>query len=131
MGKSHHYLGASGSGMVMKLMGNLLVAAQAVALAESVAMAKQAGLEKEAVLGVFKSALFASGMVELSAPFMFDDSHEPFFHLKNLCKDARLIQGAAAELGVPLPAMSSNAEILALATGRGSGNRTRRRCTLG
>ena len=67
MGKSHHYLGASGSGMVMKLMGNLLVAAQAVALAESVAMAKQAGLEKEAVLGVFKSALFASGMVELSA----------------------------------------------------------------
>ncbi len=77
--KSHHYLGASGSGMVMKLMGNLLV----VALAESVAMAKQAGLEKE------------------------------------------------AGLGVPLPAMSSNAEILALATGRGSGNRTRRRCTRG
>ena len=83
MGKAHHYLGASGSGIVMKLMGNLLVAAQAVAPAESVAMAKQAGLEKE------------------------------------------------AELGVPLPAMSSNAEILALATGWGSGNRTRRRCTRG
>ena len=52
---------------------------------------------------------------------MFDDSHEPFFHLKNLLKDARLIQGAAAELGVPLPATLSNAEILALATGAGFG----------
>ena len=46
-----HYIGASGAGATMKLIGNLLVAAQLASLGEALALARRAGLDGEAVVG--------------------------------------------------------------------------------
>ena len=58
-----HYIGSSGAGATMKLIGNLLVAAQMVSLGEALALARRAGLDGEALAGVFDVTDYSSGLI--------------------------------------------------------------------
>ena len=55
-----HYIGASGAGATMKLIGNLLVAAQLASLGEALALARRAGLV---------AASFVETMLHNCAPY--------------------------------------------------------------
>jgi 3-hydroxyisobutyrate dehydrogenase-like beta-hydroxyacid dehydrogenase len=55
-----HYMGEAGNGARMKLVGNLLVAAQLQSLGDALTLARRSGLDLEDVLGVFDVTDFRS-----------------------------------------------------------------------
>jgi len=60
IGETVHYMGDSGKGSAMKLVGNLIVAAQLQALGEAMVLATKAGLDPQDVLGVLNVTDFRS-----------------------------------------------------------------------
>ncbi|HKN28588.1 MAG TPA: NAD(P)-dependent oxidoreductase [Roseiarcus sp.] len=99
-----HHIGASGAGATMKLIGNLLVAAQMVSLGEALALARRAGLDGEAVVRVFDVTDYSSGLIRGVSRASLRNDFSPSFYLRHMLKDVRLIEDLARRLAVPLPA---------------------------
>ncbi len=116
-----HYLGGSGSGASMKLIGNLLVAAQMESLGEALSLAAKAGLDGAAVMGVFDVADYSSLLIRNVGRATLARDFAPSFYLKHMLKDARLIGDYAKSLNVPLPVSSAIAELYQAALNAGYG----------
>jgi len=102
-----HYMGPGGSGVRMKLVGNLVVASQLLALGEALTLAAKAGLDLQKVLGVLKVTDFRSPIFDGVGPSVLADDYSPSFALKLMQKDGRLIQAFAANLVVPVPSVEA------------------------
>lgn len=106
-----HYLGGPGSGASMKLVGNLLVAAQMASLGEALSLAAKAGLDGAALMGVLDVADYSSPLIRNVGRATLRRDFAPSFYLKHMLKDARLIGDYARMLNVPLPVSSAIAEL--------------------
>lgn len=104
-----HLMGPGGSGVRMKLVGNLVVASQLLALGEALTLAKSAGLDLSKVLDVLKVTDFRSPIFDGVGPSVLADDYSPSFALKLMQKDSRLIQSFATGLGVPVPSVTAAA----------------------
>jgi len=104
---SVHYMGPSGNGTRMKLVGNLIVAAQLEALGESLSLASKAGLDLHDVLGVLKVTDFRSPIFDGVGAAVVEGDYSPSFALKLMLKDARLVTAFADRLGVAVPATTA------------------------
>lgn len=104
-----HHVGPGGAGVRMKLVGNLVVASQLLALGESLTLAAKAGLDLHKVLEVLKVTDFRSPIFDGVGPSVLADDYSPSFALKLMQKDSRLIQAFADELGVAVPGVSAAA----------------------
>jgi len=100
--KSVHHMGDTGTGAAMKLIGNNIVAAEFIALAEGLALARRSGVKLEAVPGVLKEVDYGSGLLVGNATSSIKNDYTPFFYLKHMLKDARLINDFARETNVPI-----------------------------
>lgn len=98
-----HYMGLGGSGARMKLVGNLIVAAQLEAIGESLALAQSAGLNLHDVLDVFRVTDFRSPIIDGVGAAVVAGDYSPSFALKHMLKDARLVTAFAERLNVPVP----------------------------
>ena len=87
----------------MKLIGNLLVAAQMVSLGEALALARRAGLDGEALVGVFDVTDYSSGLIRGVSRASLRNNFGPSFYLRHMLKDTRLVEDRARCLAVPLP----------------------------
>ena len=92
-----HHIGPSGAGATMKLIGNLLVAAQLASLGEALALARRAGLDGEAVVGVFDVTDYSSGLIRGVSRASLRNDFSPSFYL------AAHAQGRAADRGSGAP----------------------------
>ncbi len=119
---SVHHLGGTATGATMKLVGNLLVAAQMASLGEALALARKGGLDGAAVMGVLDVTDFSSALIRGVGRASLAGDYSPHFYLKHMLKDARLIGEAAKDLGVPLPATSSIAQLYQAALNQGLGD---------
>ncbi|MCC5949712.1 MAG: NAD(P)-dependent oxidoreductase [Nitriliruptoraceae bacterium] len=117
-----HHMGGPGDGARMKLVGNLLVASQLQALGEAMSLARKAGLDLRAVLGVLAVADFRTPIYDGVGAAMLEDDYSPDFALHLMHKDARLIGGFAADLGVPVPATTATAATIERAVEAGYGD---------
>ncbi len=117
-----HYLGANGAGTSMKLIGNLLVAAQMASLGEALALARKAGLDGNAVMGVLDVADYSSALIRGVGRASLASDFRPSFFLRHMLKDTRLIADFARQLGVPLPATATIAELYQAAVNQGLGD---------
>jgi 3-hydroxyisobutyrate dehydrogenase-like beta-hydroxyacid dehydrogenase len=88
----------------MKLIGNLLVAAQMPSLGEALTLARKAGLDGGAVMGVLDVTDYSSPPIRGVGRATLAGNYEPSFFLRHMLKDARLISDFARNLEVPLPA---------------------------
>lgn len=116
-----HYMGESGSGAKMKLVGNLIVAAQLEALGESLTLAKKAGLNLSDVLGVLKVTDFKSPIFDGVGAAVVAGDYSPSFALKWMLKDANLVVAFAERLGAPVPATRSTRTTIEKAIAEGWG----------
>ncbi|WP_372592973.1 NAD(P)-dependent oxidoreductase [Actinotalea sp.] len=116
-----HHMGPNGSGARMKLVGNLLVAAQLHALGESLALARSAGLDLSRVLEVLAVTDFRSPIFDGVGPMVLDGDYSTSFALRLMLKDARLIQEFAAQVGAPVPGVDLAEGTIAAAVDRGYG----------
>lgn len=119
LGESVHYMGASGQGAAMKLVGNLVVASQLEALGEALVLAVKAGLDPKDVLGVLKVTDFRSPIFDGVGQALVRRDFSTSFALKHLLKDTNLISRFAAELKAPTPGAAAARETVKSAMNHG------------
>lgn len=116
-----HYMGDAGSGAKMKLVGNLIVAAQLEALGEALTLAKNAGLDLSDVLGVLHVTDFKSPIFDGVGAAVLAGDYSPSFALKWMLKDANLVATFADRLNSPIPGTMATRATIAEAVGEGWG----------
>jgi 3-hydroxyisobutyrate dehydrogenase-like beta-hydroxyacid dehydrogenase len=121
LSETTHYMGVNGQGASMKLVGNLLVAAQLEALGEAMVLATRAGLDPEDVLGVLHVTDFKSPIFDGVGGTLIRRDFETNFALKLMLKDANLIARFAQDLNVPVPAAAATREVIKGAINKGWG----------
>ncbi len=121
LSETTHYMGGTGKGTSMKLVGNLLVAAQLESLGEAMVLATKAGLSPEDVLGVIKVADFTSPILVGVGGSLIRRDFEVSFALKHMLKDAKLISQFTSELNTPAPATAATLETIKAAVNHGWG----------
>jgi 3-hydroxyisobutyrate dehydrogenase-like beta-hydroxyacid dehydrogenase len=121
LSETTHYMGVNGQGASMKLVGNLLVAAQLEALGEAMVLATRAGLDPEDVLGVLHVTDFKSPIFDGVGGMLIRRDFETNFALKLMLKDANLIARFAQDLNVPVPAAAATREVIKGAINKGWG----------
>ena len=122
MGREWVYMGASGNGATIKLVVNLVLALNRMALAEGLTLGKKAGLDPLQTLEVLKESAAGSKCMDQKGYRMVREQFlPPIGTLATHYKDVRLMLDLGARLDCPLPLLSLNAQALAseIAKGRG------------
>ncbi len=111
-----HHMGPGGSGAVMKLVNNLIVAVQATGLAEGLTLAERAGLNMEQVASLITSSSPGSPFVKAVVPRMLArDRSQTHFALRWMRKDLTYALRLADDLGVPMPTVAIAREMYRMA----------------
>ncbi|MBR8840203.1 MAG: NAD(P)-dependent oxidoreductase [Stigonema ocellatum SAG 48.90 = DSM 106950] len=116
-----HYLGDTGKGTSMKLIGNSIVATQIQALGEAMILATKAGLNPKDVLDVLHVVDFRSPIFDGIGKMLVNRDFTPSFALKHMLKDANLIARFAQDLNSPMPAAGLVRETIKAAVNQGWG----------
>ncbi len=119
--KSVHHMGETGAGAAMKLIGNNIVAAEFIALAEGLALARRSGVKLEAIPGVLKDVDYGSGLLVGNATSSIKNDYTPFFYLKHMLKDTRLVGDFAREVNVPVYSGGTANQVFQAAANQGLG----------
>ncbi|MDF5731784.1 MAG: NAD(P)-dependent oxidoreductase [Rhizonema sp. PD38] len=121
LSETTHYLGDSGKGASMKLIGNSIVATQIEALGEAMILATKAGLNPKDVLDVLHVVDFRSPIFDGIGKTLVERDFTPSFALKHMLKDANLIARLAQDLNSPTPAAALVRETIKTAVNQGWG----------
>lgn len=114
------HLGPNGSGALMKLINNMMVAAQAAVLAEGLLLAEQAGLDMDQVVPLIINGAPGSPIVKGKAARMVaHDYSDTQFALRWMHKDTTYAMRAAGEYNVPMPTVAAAREVFQLARNAG------------
>jgi 3-hydroxyisobutyrate dehydrogenase-like beta-hydroxyacid dehydrogenase len=105
LGQAVHYFGKNGNAVVMKLVGNLIVALELEALAEGLVLAQKAGLDLNTVMEIVKVADFRSPLLVSNGQNILKRDFSTSFALELMLKDAGLIEKFAKSLRSPIPAL--------------------------
>ena len=114
------HMGANGTGANTKLVVNLVLSLNRMALAEGLTLAVKAGLDQAQMLKVLQQSAAASRAMEQKGERMVRRNFlKPASTLKTSYKDSRLILGLGAKLDCPLPMMSLYVQALASEVSKG------------
>lgn len=100
-GKTITHVGPVGSGQLVKLVNQMLVVVNQLAVSEALVFAEAAGLDLEATLQAVTGGAAGSWMLANRGPQMIARDWRPGFTIDLQQKDLRLVLEAADELGVP------------------------------
>ncbi len=103
MGKRITRVGGSGAGQFTKLVNQIIVVGNTLAMAEGLVFAAKAGLDLEKVLEAVSAGAAGSWMLSNRGPQIIHDDFRPGFTVRLQQKDVRLVLEAAREMGTPLP----------------------------
>ncbi|HHY46482.1 MAG TPA: NAD(P)-dependent oxidoreductase [Firmicutes bacterium] len=121
LSETTHYMGGTGMGTSMKLVGNLIVAFQLEALGEAMILATKAGLCPHDVLGVLHVTDFRSPIFDGVGQALVKRDFSTNFALRLMLKDANLISRFAQDLNSPIPALAVIRETIKFAVNQGWG----------
>lgn len=102
MGSNIHHVGPSGSGTVVKLVNQLLVAINMSAVAEATAFGVKAGADPQALLDVLRSSFGGSAMLVRALPLVMERQFAGGTPVDLILKDLGLIHAVGKELDVRL-----------------------------
>jgi 3-hydroxyisobutyrate dehydrogenase-like beta-hydroxyacid dehydrogenase len=119
---SVHYMGGTGMGTSMKLVGNLIVAAQIEAVGEALILAKKAGLDPKDVMDILDVVDFRSPLISGVGRSLVERDFTTSFALRHMLKDANLIARLAEQLQSPTPEAAAVRETLKAAVNQGWGD---------
>lgn len=122
MAREWVYMGENGKGAVIKLIVNLVLSLNRMALAEGLTLAKKAGLDQLQTLEVLKKSAAFSKIMDQKGYRMVNKQFLPASgHLAIHYKDVRLMLDLGARLNCPLPLTSLDAQALASEICKGRG----------
>lgn len=103
IGKKIYHVGPVGAGDTMKLVNNLLLGVNMVAVAEALTLGAKAGLDPQTMLDVIGVSSGRSYALEAKVPsFILKGNFEPGFAIDLQHKDMDMAIQTANELGLPL-----------------------------
>jgi 3-hydroxyisobutyrate dehydrogenase-like beta-hydroxyacid dehydrogenase len=117
-----YYVGAWGNAARMKLVTNLVLGLNRVALAEGLVFAETVGLDMQDVLRVLLNSPAYSQTMDAKGPKMVNAEFTPQARLSQHIKDVRLILEEAARGGASLPLSTVHLELLEAAAAAGLGD---------
>ncbi len=106
MGKQITHVGAHGAGQTVKLMNQILVVGNALAMSEAFLFGQASGVDLIAALEAVRAGAAGSWMLSFRGPQILARDWRPGFTIDLQQKDLRLVLEAADQAGVPLPATS-------------------------
>lgn len=119
MGNRTFHVGPLGNGLAMKLVNNMLVQVNTVAVAEALVLGVKAGLDPQMIYDVVRVSTGASAAWELRVPRILNDDFEPGGTIDISYKDQELETAFAKRLGVPLLLANVTQQIYQMARARG------------
>jgi 3-hydroxyisobutyrate dehydrogenase len=122
MGKTITYCGPSGSGQLTKLVNQILVTINNLAVCEALTFAQQSGLDPQKTIAAVSGGAAGSWQLSNLGPKMIAGDFRPGFMIKLQHKDLRLAIAAAKDAGLDLPALDLVYQLFdqGLAEGRGN-----------
>jgi 3-hydroxyisobutyrate dehydrogenase-like beta-hydroxyacid dehydrogenase len=115
------HAGPSGAGSTAKLVTNLVLGLNRLALAEGLALGLRAGLEPQPLLELLRESAAYSRALDTKGERMVAGRFEPEARLSQHLKDVRLILDLARELDLALPASALHERLLEEAVAHGLG----------
>ena len=103
MGTRITRVGENGAGQFTKLVNQIIVVGNTLAMAEGLVFAAKAGLDLEKVLEAVSAGAAGSWMLSHRGPQIVKGDFRPGFTVRLQQKDVRLVLEAAREMGMPLP----------------------------
>lgn len=100
------HVGGLGDGQTVKLVNQILVVVNQLAVSEALVFAEAAGLDLERTLDAVSGGAAGSWMLSNRGPQMIADDWRPGFTIDLQQKDLRLVLERADQLGVPVIATS-------------------------
>jgi 3-hydroxyisobutyrate dehydrogenase len=102
MGRSVFHMGGLGQGLAMKLVNNMLVQVNTVAVAEALVLGVKAGLDPQAIYDVVRVSTGNSFAFEMRTPRILERDFTPGGTVDISFKDQELETAFAKQLGVPV-----------------------------
>jgi 3-hydroxyisobutyrate dehydrogenase len=103
MGKNIVHVGAQGAGQTVKLVNQILVVGNALAMSEALLFAQAGGVDVTKALTAVSGGAAGSWMLSNRGPQILNRDWRPGFTIDLQQKDLRLVLDAADDVGVPLP----------------------------
>ncbi|MDP2334722.1 MAG: NAD(P)-dependent oxidoreductase [Reyranella sp.] len=119
MGNRSFHVGPLGSGLAMKLVNNMLVQVNTVAVAEAMVLGVKAGLDPQMIYEVVRVSTGASAAWELRVPRILAGDFEPGGTIDISYKDQELETAFAKRLGVPLLLANVTQQVYQMARAKG------------
>jgi 3-hydroxyisobutyrate dehydrogenase-like beta-hydroxyacid dehydrogenase len=119
MGNRLFHVGALGSGLAMKLVNNMLVQVNTVAVAEALVLGVKAGLDPQTIYEVVRVSTGASAAWELRVPRILAGDFAPGGTIDISYKDQELETAFAKRLGVPLLLANLTQQVYQMARAQG------------
>ena len=103
MGRTVTYMGPLGSGGFTKLANQIIVAINLAAIGEALVFGTRSGVDPRKMIEALSGGMAASRCLEQKSEKILSGDFRPGFKIDLHQKDLRLVQAAAASLGVPIP----------------------------
>ena len=121
--RAAYYLGPAGSGARTKLIVNLILAGNRLALAEGLVMAEKIGLEAVNLLDVLQDSACSSKTMADKGPKMINADYSKQGQVQWSLKDSRLMMGMGQKVGSPTMMIQVYSQIMQAAYEKGYGER--------
>ena len=119
MGKNVFHVGGLGQGLAMKLVNNMLVQVNTVAVAEAIVMGVKAGLDPQKIYDVVRVSTGTSYAFENRVPRMLKRDFAPGGTVDISFKDQELETQFAKQLGVPVLLANVTQQVYQMARAQG------------
>jgi 3-hydroxyisobutyrate dehydrogenase len=123
MGKTIVYAGEVGNGQMLKLLNQIVVGINMLAVTEAMALAKKAGINMDALFTILSTGGANSFTVQYYMPKMMKGDFEPGFKAAHLKKDLRYALEIANRLNVSLPGTALTLELYNALLSKGLGEK--------
>jgi 3-hydroxyisobutyrate dehydrogenase-like beta-hydroxyacid dehydrogenase len=115
------HVGGPGAGHAVKLVNQVIVPLTIEAVAEGLALAERSGLDLEVVRDALRGGSAASRILDVHASRMIAHDYTPAAYATLMLKDLRLIEEAAAAVGLELPGVATTRARYEALVARGEG----------
>ena len=119
MASNIFHVGQIGQGLAMKLVNNMLIQVNTVAIAEAFALGAKAGLDPQKMYDVVRVSTGASFALDHRVPRFLSGDFEPGGTVDISYKDQELETAFAKELGVPLLLANVSQQVYQMARAKG------------
>jgi 3-hydroxyisobutyrate dehydrogenase-like beta-hydroxyacid dehydrogenase len=124
LGERIYHIGPLGSGAIIKLVNNMLLAINTLGVVEGMVLGTKAGLDPAMLNEVIGNSSGTSRMFTYGVPSILKRDFEPGFMVDSLHKDVALAVDLGRALGVRLLAGSLAVQVLEEARGHGLGRKS-------